>query len=102
MFTVLIGITGIIIGHKSNKNKMLKSIVIGIILYFVTQALTLGIIAILGIFNSNIMNLINTTDIINIDTIKTVMYIGIVIYLIYIIFYYILGLKQFEKGVNVD
>lgn len=102
MFIILIGIVGIIIGHKSNQNKMLKSIIIGFVLYFLTQALTLGLIAIFGVFNSNIMNLINTTDIINIDAINIVMYLGIAIYLIYTIFYYILGLKQFEKGVNVD
>ena len=48
------------------------------------------------------MNLINTTDIINIETIKYVMYAGIGIYIVYILFYYILGQKQLEKGVNVE
>ena len=48
------------------------------------------------------MNLINTTDIVNVDAIKHIMYVGIGIYLAYIIFYYILGKKQLEKGVNVD
>ena len=81
---------------------MVKTIVISLALYLITQALTLGIIYILGLFNSNIMNLINTTDIVNTDTIRYVMYAGVGIYIIYIIFYYILGRKQFEKGVNVE
>ncbi|MGM9970202.1 MAG: hypothetical protein ACI35S_07390, partial [Anaeroplasma sp.] len=59
-------------------------------------------IYIFGLFNSNVMNLINTTDIINVDAIKYVMYAGIGIYLFYITFYYNLGKRQLEKGVNVE
>jgi len=102
MFIILIGYVGIIIGHKSNQKKMAKSIIIGFALYMATQVVTLVLIFIFGLFNPNVMNLINTTDIINIDAIKTVMYAGIGIYIVYIIFYYILGKKQFEKGINVE
>ena len=102
MFIVLIGYVGIIIGHKSNQNKMVKTLIISFTLYLLSQALTLGVICILGLLNSNVMNLINTTDIVNVDAIKYVMYAGIGIYLVYITFYYILGKKQLEKGVNVD
>ena len=48
------------------------------------------------------MNLINTTEIVNVDAIRYIMYAGIGIYFVYIIFYYILGEKQFEKGINVE
>ena len=102
MFIILIGFVGIIIGHKSNQKKMAKSIIIGFALYMATQVVTLLLIYIFGLFNPNVMNLINTTDIINIEAIKTVMYAGIGIYILYIIFYYILGKKQLEKGVNVE
>ena len=102
IFIVLIGYVGIILGHKSNKNKMLKSIVIGFVLYLIFQMLTLGVIAVFGLFNSEVMNLINTTDIINIDAIKSVMYVGIGIYVVYIICLYVLGNKQLQKGVNVE
>lgn len=102
MFIVLIGYVGIIIGHKSNQNKMVKTLITSFALYLLTQALTLGVIYILGLFNSNIMNLINTTEIVNVDAIKYVMYAGIGIYVVYILFYYILGKKQLEKGVNVE
>ena len=102
MFIVLIGYVGIILGHKSNQNKMVKTLIISFVLYLVTQALTLGLIYIFGLFNSNVMNLINTTEIVNVNAIKSIMYAGIVIYIVYISFYYILGKKQLEKGVNVD
>ena len=102
MFMVLIGYTGIILGYKSNQNKMVKTLVYSFILYMITQVFTLAVIYIYGLFNPNVMNIINTTDIINIDAIKTVMYVGIGTYVAYIIFYYFLGKKQLEKGVNVD
>ena len=102
MFVVLIGYCGIILGYKSNQNKMVKTLVYSFILYMVTQVFTLAVIYIYGLFNQNVMNIINTTDIINVDAIKTVMYVGIGTYVAYIIFYYFLGKKQLEKGVNVD
>ena len=101
-FIISIGYVGIIIGHKSNKNKMLKSTIIGIVLYLVTSTITLLIIYIIGLFNKSIMNVINTTEIINAEAIKSIMMIGIGIYVVYNIIYYIIGKIQLEKGVNVD
>jgi hypothetical protein len=102
IYVLLIGYVGIILGHKSNKNKMLRSIVIGFVLYFVFQALTLGLIAIYGLFNPEVMNLINTTDIVNIEAIKSVMYAGIGIYVVYSIIFYWLGKRYLNRGVNVE
>ena len=102
MFIVLIGYVGIISGLKSNQNKMVKTLIISFALYLITQALTLGLIYIFGLFNPNVMNLINTTEIVNVNAIKSIMYAGIGIYIVYISFYYILGKKQLEKGINVD
>lgn len=102
IYVLLIGYVGIILGHKSNKNKMLRSIVIGFVLYFVFQALTLGLIAIYGLFNTEVMNLINTTDIVNIEAIKSVMYVGIGIYVVYSIIFYWLGQRYLNRGVNVE
>ena len=70
VFILLIGYVGIILGYKSNKNKMGRSIVIGFVLYFIFQAITLGLIGVFGLFNPEVMNLINTTDIVNIDSIE--------------------------------
>ena len=102
LFITLIGYVGIIIGHKSNKNKMLKTIVIGIVLYLFTSTITLGIIYIIGLFNENVMNVINTTDIVNAESIKNVMMAGIIIYIVYNLIYYLIGKIELEKGVNVE
>ena len=102
IFIILIGYVGIIIGHRSNKNKMGKSIAISVALYLGTSTLTLIIIYIFGLFNQDIMNLINTTNIVNVDAIKNTMIIGSGIYVIYNIIYYLIGKVILEKGVNVD
>lgn len=102
IFIILVGYVGIIIGHKSNQNKMAKSVVMGIVLYILTQMVTLLLIFIFGLFNSSVMNIINTKDIINIDAIKLVLFLGIFIYVLYIAIYYVVGKKLLEKGVNVD
>ena len=102
VYVLLIGYVGIILGHKSNKNKMLRSIVIAFILYFVFQALTLGLIAVYGLFNPEVMNLINTTNMVNVDAIKNVMYFGIVIYIAYAVVFYDLGKRELNKGVNIE
>ena len=102
IFIVMVGYTAIILGHKSNKNKMVKTLVIGFGLYFLTQILSLAVIFIFGLLNPDIMNLINTTSEINVGILKVLMYLAIGIYVVYNAFYYILGKKQFEKGVNVE
>ena len=102
VYALLIGYVGIILGHKSNKKRVTRSIVIGFILYLVLQTLTLGLIAFYGIFNPDVMNLINTTDIVNIEAIKSVMYAGIGIYIAYIVILYFIGKKELNKGVNVE
>ena len=86
----------------SNNRRMLKSVIYGFITYMLTQSLTLVIMFICGLFNKDIMNLFTTNNIINIDVLKFIMYGAIFIYIIYIIIYYILGLKLFKKGINVD
>ena len=102
MFILLIGYVGIIIGHRSNKNKMVKSIIISFVLYFIFQAVTLGLICVYGLFNPEIMNLINTTEMIDINAIKGVMYAACGIYVVYILFLYFLGQRKLDKGVNVE
>ena len=102
VYALLIGYVGIILGHKSNKNRMARSIIIGFILYLVLQALTLGLIAVYGLFNPDVMNLLNTTEMVNIEAIKSVMYAGIGIYVVYIILLYLFGKRELNKGVNVE
>ena len=102
VYALLIGYVGIILGHKSNKNRTARSIIIGIVLYFIFQGATLGLIAIYGLFNPEVMNLLNTTDIVNVEAIKSVMYAGIGIYVVYSIILYYIGKISLNKGVNVE
>lgn len=102
VFIILIGYVGIIIGHKSNRNKMVKSIITAFGLYMGTNILTLGIIVLMGVFNQEIGNLMKTNSMIDTEGIKFLLVVAILVYAVYNVFYYWLGKKQLEKGVNVD
>lgn len=102
VFIILIGYVGIILGHQTNKNKMVMSIIIAISLYMVTSFISLALIFVVGFFNGDIMNIINTTQIPSIDVIKMLMLFAVIMYLLYNIIYYIIGRCQLKKGVNVD
>lgn len=102
VFALLSGYLGIIVGHKSNNNKMAKSIMYGFLFYIIPQVLTVFLLFVIGAFNQEIMKLFTTNNSIPVNVIKTIMGCGIGIYLIYNMIYYWVGKKQFEKGVNVD
>ena len=99
---VLIGYTGIIIGHRFNYGKTTKSVLFSILLYFLVQTITLLIIFIIGFINPDIMMLFTSTEMISIDSIKMVMLMCAIIYLCYIIIIEVVNRKLFCKGVNVD
>ncbi len=101
LFMMLSGILGIIIGHKSNNLKIIKSILIGFIIYILLSILSVGILYILGLVIPDVMNIFNST-LVNSNTLKTVMIIGIVIYAIYNIGIYYVGKILLNKGVDVD
>ena len=102
LFIILIGYTGIIIGHRANNGKMVKSVIVSFALYMATQLVTLGAIYIVALCNSDVMNLINTTEAISMDAVKVLMYVAIGIYGMYNLGYYMLGKHILNKGVNVD
>lgn len=96
------GYTGIILGHKMNNNKTGYSVLYGFITYIITQIFVLLITFIIALFNKDLMNLFYTNEIINIDTIKLIIYLSIIIYTITLIIGYLINIKLFNKGVNVD
>lgn len=100
-FILLVGYTGIIIGHKSNNNKIVKSIIWAFGMYIFTQLITIGLIYIIGLFNKDIMSIINTNNI-SIKGIKNILISGIFMYIIYNIIYYFIGKRELEKGINID
>ena len=96
------GYTGIILGHKKNNNKIIFSVLYGFITYMITQTIGLIAIFIVAIFNKDIMNLFITNEIININSIHTIIYLAISVYTMTIIILYILNLKFFKQGINVE
>ncbi len=70
VFIILCGFVGIIIGHRSNDNKTVKSIITGFTIYIGTSLMTLLIVYLVGLFNTDVMNVINTTAIINVNAIN--------------------------------
>ena len=96
------GYTGIILGHKMNNAKIGYSVLYGIGAYLLTQVFVLSLTFIAAIFNKDLMNLFITIDNISVETIKLVIYLAFIIYTITLIIGYIINIKLFTKGVNVD
>ena len=53
-------------------------------------------------FNKDVMNLFITDGMINLNIVKLIMLFAIVLYGIYLYAYYIIGLKLFNKGIDVE
>ena len=100
--TANIGYTGIILGHKMASNKTGFSILYGFISYIVLQTFVLLLTFIVALFNKDLMNLFITNEIINIDIVKFTIYLAFIIYTLTIIITYIINLKLFKKGVNLE
>ena len=62
MSILMSGIMGIIIGHKSNNLKIIKSIIVGFVIYMGMSFCALGVVYISGLLNSDIMSLFNDTQ----------------------------------------
>ena len=101
LFIILSGITAIILGYKQNNNKLLKSVLFGLIIYFIMQTLILVIIFVIGLFNKEIMDLFKTNNITP-NLLKQMLSLSTIIYIIYNIIVYIIGNNTFKKGVNID
>jgi len=101
LFMMMCGILGIIIGHRFNNLKIVKSIVIGFGIYIISSAMTVGILYIAGLLNSDIMSLFKNIDVSS-NELKNMMLIGILVYVVYNLGIYFIGNKLLNKGVNVD
>ena len=97
-----IGYTGIILGHKMNSHKTAFSILYGFISYMGVQTITLLSILIYSLFNKDMLSLFTSNEITNISLLKDITFLSIIIYTIIIIINYIINIKIFKKGVNVD
>ena len=101
LFMMMSGTLGIIIGHKSNNLKIVKSIVIGLVIYMILSSISIGILFVAGLLNSDIMSLFNNVEVSS-NTLKIMMLVGILVYALYNLGIYFIGKKLLNKGVDVD
>lgn len=101
IIVTLNGYTGIILGFKSNRDKMIKTLICGFVSYLVTMVITLLIVYISSLINSNVMTLIKD-NIGNVGTIKTLLSIIAIMYACFIFIFYFFGKNKLEEGVNID
>lgn len=101
LFMQMCGILGIIIGHKSNNLKIVKSIIIGLVIYMSFSAFSLTLLYVAGLLNPDIMAIFNNVQVSS-NSIKGMMLIAMFIYALYILISYYIGNKLLNKGVNVD
>lgn len=101
LFMLMSGILGIIIGHRANNLKIVKSIVIGFVIYMILSSISLGALFVAGLLNSDIMSLFNNIEVSS-NALKSMMLVGILIYAIYNLGIYFIGNKLLNKGVDVD
>lgn len=97
-----IGYTGIILGHKMNRNKLEFSVIFGFVAYMIMQMFTLLVMFVIALFNKDMLNLFITNSVVNMEMVKAILYIASGIYIVSLIIIYILNVNLFKKGVNVD
>lgn len=102
MFILLSGYNGIILGYKSNKMKMPKSIIIGFAVYIAFNILTIGIICLAGVFDDRIMKMITSADSVDVSAVKLCLIVALAVYAVYNLALYVIGSKCLGKGVNID
>lgn len=101
LFMILSGIFGIIAGHRSNNLKILWSGIIAMGLYMALSAVSVAVLYVAGLINSDIMSLFNSIQISSV-AMKSAMTVGIATYAVFISLIGFAGSKLFNKGVNVD
>ena len=99
IYIMMAGILGLVIGHRSNNYKILKSVVAGIASYSLLSVLSFVIVY--------IISSVTKYDIIG-NGFPSMNYIAVmgatmlIIYTVYNIAYYLIAKKLLNKGVNVD
>ena len=93
------GIIGLVIGHRSNNHKMLKSIIFGFISYMVLLVLSFVIVGITSNFTDSSLIYNGFPPV---STMKAIGLTFVIVYIIYNISHYFLAKHLFNKGVNVE
>ena len=96
------GFTGIILGHKMNSAKVGLSVILGLVVYSVSQTFVLVAVLIAAIFNGDIWQIFTSSDMISSDTANLIMIVALIAYTALIVVGYFINTKLLKNGVNVD
>ena len=96
------GFLGLIIGYRQSNAKLGFSVLFGFSAYFIAQSLVLALMAVVGLFNSDIMNLFKSQAVLDGSSFIT-LYVGAsILYVVIIFIMSILAKKLLNKGVNIE
>ena len=96
------GFLGIVIGYKQSNAKIGYSVLFGFVAYLVAQTIVLALTALVGVFDSDIMDLFKSNIVLDGRSFMT-LYIGAsLIYVLIIITMSIVAKKLLSKGVNIE
>lgn len=101
-FIIQSGFTGIILGHLHNNNRIVLSIVYGLIVYYVGSMILLAIVALWALFDPEISNMIWNGIAPNLDIANELLLGFCLIYLVLIGILYGANRKLLARGINVD
>lgn len=101
LFMMTSGILGIIIGHRSNNLKIVKSIGVGYMVYITLSLLSLGALYVAGLLKPEVMVIFKNMEVSS-NALKSMMLVGILVYALYNLIIYFIGNRLLNKGVNVD
>ena len=96
------GYLGIILGHRSNQNKLGLSVLFGFGVYLVSQWFVVILTLAVALFDKDFMNLFVTNEMISMNTVKVVIAMAIFTYIAVAIIGYVVSNSLFKKGVNVE
>ncbi len=96
------GFLGIILGYKQSNAKLGFSVLFGFSGYMIAQSLVLALMAVVGLFNSDIMRLFKSQAVLDGSSFIT-LYVGSsILYVLIILIMSILAKKLLNKGVNIE
>lgn len=104
IYIVSVGLFGLVAGHRQNNNRVLYSVVIGMILYFALQSVLLAVIYCIGFFDDSIKAMFSTDpeNAVSLDSYRTLIILVDVLYCVLSAGLYLGGKHLFKKGVNVE
>lgn len=97
-----IGFTGLILGHRHNKNKIAFSLLYSFVVYTFLQLIVLIAMFIVALFNPLVMNLFVSNEIVDLSSLKILIYTAIVVYTIGLGLISLLNCKFLSNGVDVE